>query len=160
MEQEILKLYFREPEKKFTLREISKKTKLPLATVQRRVKKLEKLNLIKNGEIIDSLLFRTEKITFYLKELVKSGLINELIKQFNPSCIILFGSIRKGESNKESDIDIYIESHLSEKFNTSKFEKKLNHEISLFVHKSISELPNELKMNIVNGICLYGVLKL
>jgi predicted nucleotidyltransferase len=160
MEQEILKIYYREPEKKFTLRELSKESKLPLATVQRKMKKLDKLNLIKNGEIVDSLYFRTKKITFYIKELIKSGLIDDLIKHFNPSCIILFGSIRKGESNKNSDIDIFIESHISKPFNVTKFNKKLKHEISLFVYKSILDVPYELRMNIINGISLYGVLKL
>ena len=47
---------------------------------------------------------------YFMEEIVKSGLVDYLIENLNPSCIILFGSIRKGDSVGESDIDIFVES--------------------------------------------------
>ena len=87
-------------------------------------------------------------------------MIDGIIKDFNPSLIILFGSIRKGESTRDSDIDIFIESNLRKDIDLSRYEKKLGHKIQLLIESRIQEVHNNLFNNIINGIKLYGSLKL
>ncbi|MEK6921856.1 MAG: nucleotidyltransferase domain-containing protein, partial [Nanoarchaeota archaeon] len=69
------------------------------------------------------------------------------------------GSVMKGEYNKTSDIDIFIQTQ-ERKIDLSKFEKKLQHSISLFFEEDIHKLSNELFNNIVNGFKISGYLKL
>jgi predicted nucleotidyltransferase len=100
--------------------------------------------------------FKTKKIHFFVEKIVESGLINELIQELNPSCIILFGSFRKGDSTSESDIDLFIETPLSKKIDLKKYTKILRHPVDLFIEKDLHTLQPPLVNNIVNGIKLYG----
>lgn len=158
---QILELFYENPNQRFTIREISKITKIPRATAHRIIRSLKKQGLMnKENFANENLLFKTKKINFFIERIVSSGLIEKLINKFNPSCIILFGSIRKGESIKESDIDLFIESQIKREANLSKFEKKLRHKIQLFVESDINKLQKNLFNNVINGVKLYGSLNL
>ena len=158
--EKIMEVYFEE-EKKFTIRELSAKTKIPKSSVQRIVFDLKKDKILsKDNEIIDSNIFRRKKINFYVERIVGSGLLDFLISELNPSVIILFGSISKGDSVKNSDIDIFIESFVNKELDLGKFERILKHNLQLFVESNIKNLQKHLFNNVVNGIKLYGSLKL
>lgn len=88
-----------------------------------------------------------------------SEVINYLDKSLVSPTIILFGSLSKAESKKNSDIDLCILSHKKE-ININKFEKKLKRKIQLFFFKSIKGINNlELANNIINGYILSGRIK-
>jgi len=158
--QKIMELYFKESNP-MTIRKISSITNIPKSSTQRIIQKLKKDKIItKEGEIIDSNLFRRKKINFYTEKIVKSGLVNYLISELNPSAIILFGSISRGDSIKTSDIDIFIETYIKKELNLEKFEKKIGHKIEIFKETKINNLQNHLFNNIINGIRLYGGIKL
>ena len=156
----ILWLLYEHPEKAFTVREIAKHTKIPKSSVQQYLQDLKKQHFVNaENKIINSLLMKIKKINHFVEKIVSSGLLECLIAELNPSCIILFGSIRKGESVKESDIDIFVESALKKKLKLTSFEKELAHSIQLFVEPDIHNLPPQLFNNVVNGIKLYGSFK-
>lgn len=154
----ILEVFYEWPQKKFTVRELAKMTKVPKSTVQKYLTVLKKEKLILEGNLANNsdLLFKTKKINFYVEKVVESGLVGGLVEKLNPSCIILFGSIRKGEAVKESDIDLFVEAPVEKKLELEVYEKKLKREIQLFVHKDIKDLPDHLFNNVTNGIKLYG----
>ena len=77
-----------------------------------------------------------------------------------PSCIVLFGSFRKGDSVNESDIDIFIETARNLKPDLSEFEEKLKHKIQIFKETDINKLPPRLFNNVINGIKLEGFFKI
>lgn len=157
----ILKVYFENTGKAFTVRELSRLTKIPRATVQNKLIELRKDKLLnKNNEFIDSSLFRIKKINYYLEKVVELGLIDYLIKELNPSCIILFGSFRKGDSVKGSDVDLFVESSIKKELDLSKFERKLGHKVDLFVESNLKNLNDTLFNNVVNGIKLFGSFKI
>ena len=89
-----------------------------------------------------------------------SGLIDYLEEKLAPSSIIVFGSARKGEYVKNSDIDLFVESTKRIDLNVSLFEKRLKHKIQLFIEQDINKLPDELFNNIINGIKLSGYVKI
>lgn len=156
-ENQILELFYEKPNQRFTIREIAKITKIPRTTAHRNVESLKKQGLInKENSANENLLFKTKKINLFIEKIVSSGLAEELINKLNPSCIILFGSFRKGESIKESDIDLFVESQIKKEVNLSKFEKKLGHKIQLFVEPNINKIQKNLFNNIINGIKIYG----
>ena len=156
----ILELFYRNPNKKFTVREIAKKTNISKSTVQVYLNSLKKESLILKDNIASgSDYFKIKKTNYYVEKFFKVGLIDYLKQKLNPSCIILFGSIRKGDAVSESDIDLFLEMHHKLEINLSKFEKKLKHKIQVFSETDIKKLPPKLFNNVVNGIKLYGSFK-
>ena len=155
----ILEVFYENPGKTFTIRELAKLTKVPRATVHKKLLELKKEGLIsKENRAGDGLLFEVRKINYFVEKIVDSGLINELVEKLNPSAMVLFGSIRKGDSVKESDIDIFVESFSKKEIGLANYEKKLGHKIDLFVYEHISDVNENLRGNIINGIKLYGYL--
>src|SRR3989339_618551 len=141
----ILRVYFEYPGKKFTVRTLASLTKIPRSSVQVLLNDLKKEKLLdKNNESIASIYFNIKKINYFIDEITKIGLIDYLVEELNPSLIILFGSFRKGESDKESDVDLFIESLVKKELDLGKFEKKLNHKIDLFVESNINNLREDV----------------
>ena len=156
-QDKILELFYECPREKFTVRKIAKETKIPKSTVQKYLLGLKKNDLItKENQANPSLLFKTKKVNYFIEKIVESGLIEFLNEQLNPSCIIIFGSIRKGDSIKESDIDIFIESSVKKELELKTYEKELKHKIELFVYNDINKLQPNLFNNVINGIKLWG----
>jgi predicted nucleotidyltransferase len=152
----IMKIIYENPSKEFTVRELEKIAKLPRATIS------EYLLFLKSKKLLNqnSLLFKIKKINYYTEKIVSAGLIDYLISTLNPSCIILFGSIRKGESDKDSDIDIFIETpYLNKAVALNFYEKKLKHTIQLHRESNLKNLQTNLLNNVINGIKLYGSFK-
>lgn len=161
IENAILELFYEYPNKEFTVREVSKLAKIPRATVHKYLIELRKQELITSeNRAKDNILFKTKKINYFIEKIVASGLIEEFITRLNPSCIILFGSIRRGDSVKESDIDLFVESSVEKQISLKKYEKKLKHKIQLFVEPNINKLQPNLFNNVINGIKLYGSFKI
>lgn len=155
----ILDLLFEYPDKEFTIREISKKVRIPHSTVQRYILALKAKGLIKDNKANQDYYFKFMKSQFITKKIIESGLVGNLAK-LTPSCIILFGSAQKGEYVKESDIDIYIETTNKHELKLDEYEKKIGHKIQLFIEPSVDKLPENLRNNIINGIKLFGYLKI
>ena len=156
----ILKVFYEYPEKGFTVRKISEITGVPRATVQKYLSDLKKQGIVtKNNMAKGNLLFKTKKTCYFIEKIVFSGLVDELVSKLNPSCIILFGSFRKGDSAKESDIDLFVESSIKKEPDLRNYEKVLGHKIQLFLETDIKNLQPKLLNNVVNGIKLYGAFK-
>ncbi|MEK6855159.1 MAG: nucleotidyltransferase domain-containing protein [Nanoarchaeota archaeon] len=163
------------PYKEVYIRELAKKLKIsPFAT-----KKYADV-LVKEGLILEekranlrylkanvkNLFYKHSKITYSIRHLLKSELIEFLKRNIaNLTSITLFGSLAKGEDNEESDIDLLIIGK-EKRLNLSEFENKLNKEITLHFF-SWSEWNSKAKEDhpfyyeIINhGIPLYGELPL
>ncbi|MDD5086546.1 MAG: nucleotidyltransferase domain-containing protein [Candidatus Nanoarchaeia archaeon] len=163
-----MELFFEEPSRNFQIRGISRLTKIAVTSVKKYLEELQKEKLVKKDKETlypsyvanqQNRMFKIYKQQNMILKLHSSGLIDFLEDSLHPRCIILFGSIRRGEYNKKSDIDIFIQSDEKE-INLKKFEKILNHKINLFFQEKISKLSNELFNNIANGIKLSGYLKI
>lgn len=157
----IAELFFEHPNRKFSVREIAKTTGIPASSVQRYLERLRKEGFItaENMPVLNSY-FKFIKAFFLIKRLLEVGAVDYLEEKFNASAIIVFGSARKGEYDRDSDIDIFVESTRNPDIDLSKFEKKLGHRIQLFVKNGIKDLPPNLFNNVINGIKLRGYFKL
>jgi len=156
----VLEPFFEDSNHKFTIREISRKTKIPKTSVQRYLKLLEKEGHIKENIAKITPYFKFKKSSFMIDKIIKSGLIDYIEKKLKSSVIIVFGSIRKGEYEKGSDIDIFVESSVKGNIDLIKFERKFKHKIQLFIKKDIKELPSNLFNNVINGIKVSGYINL
>ena len=138
------------------------------ATVLKYIDVLEKLGFIKKkAETLYPTYFANtnhQKYKFYKKNylvsrLMDSGIVGCIQKETLPSSIILFGSGAKATFVEKSDIDIFVEAKDS-KLNLAKYEKKLNRKISLLFEPNLNNLSKELRNNIINGIILYGFIRI
>lgn len=157
----IMEVFYEFPNQRFTVRKLALKTKMPRSTVHKYLSELKKEMLItKENQPSDSGIFKIKKTFFYMQKLFKTGLIEYIDNELNPSCIILFGSFRKGDSVEDSDIDLFVETTAKKKISLTNFEKKLGHKIQLFIEGDINKLPDRLFNNVVNGIKLKGFFKI
>ncbi|MBW2976986.1 nucleotidyltransferase domain-containing protein [Candidatus Woesearchaeota archaeon] len=156
----ILELFFEFPNEKFTIRGIAKKAKIPKSTVQNYLTKLKSAGLVtKDNQASNTRFFKIKKIHYFIEKIYASGMIDHLNKVYMPSCIILFGSFRKGDSVNTSDIDIFLATTKKDEVDLKKFEQKLKHKVQIFKEADMGNLPDNLFNNIVNGIKLEGSFK-
>jgi len=163
----IMNFFFEEPVRYFHIRELARLSKIAHTSVKNHLAELEKEELIKKVKtpIYDSFIANEENRTYkiykqqhMIMQLYSSKLIDYLEENLHPKCIILFGSVRKGEYKAESDIDLFVQTS-QKNINLEKYEQILKHKISLFFEENITQLSSELFNNIANGIKLSGYLK-
>ncbi|MBD3361832.1 hypothetical protein GF358_03500 [Candidatus Woesearchaeota archaeon] len=104
-------------------------------------------------------MFKIHKQQTITLKIYDSGLIDHIENKLHPRCIILFGSVRKGEYTKKSDIDLFVQAQ-TKQINLEKYEKKLKHKINLFFEKDFHKLSKELLENLINGIKLSGYIRI
>lgn len=161
--------FFTNPNDKLRVRELERKLKMPLPSVIRYVKELQKENILTVNKIGNTVFyiasrahkeFIIEKKLSNLKQIYFCGLIEYLIEEFSNPLIILFGSYSKGEDIESSDIDIFIQTRSRKKISINLYETKLGRKIQLFTFESIGSIPNKnLANNILNGITLNGYIE-
>jgi len=158
---------FKHPTTKYTIRGLAKKTRLSPPTALRVVQKLEKEGIIQKSRVgtasqvsanINSKTYIWMKRVNNLRGIYESGMIEEIIKEFNePQAIILFGSYGRGEDIERSDIDIAIITSRENKMDMNKYEEILGRTISLHCI-TLDNVSKEFKSNLCNGIILNGAL--
>lgn len=169
IKEKIREYFFINPTAKLRVREIERVLDLPLPSIIRYCKELEKEGILaiqKTGNVVFYTANRThenyllEKKLYNIKSLYVSGLIEFLKTDLINPVIILFGSYSKGEDIEKSDIDLYIETSSKKELLLKKFESKLKRKIQIFKHKSINEIKNiHLSNNIINGVILNGFIE-
>ncbi len=168
----ILKPFFEEPSRKYSIRELSRAIKINHTTVRQHLNKLVKEGFLlsnKQGiyyfyQLAPSRKTLNLKLYYNLEKIRESNLVEDLEKAYDFPAIILFGSYRFAMDDAASDVDICLISNIQKEFPTEKYEKKLNRKISLhkFDSKSwkISGKNNPSLINsICNGIALSGELE-
>lgn len=172
--QKVLELFYKYPEKEFSLSDIARQAGVAKANVGNmidelvsigflRVEKLAKIWRVRANQ--ENQYFLRSKIVYNLNFIYRSGLIEFLYNLYNhPKSIILFGAFRKGEDISSSDIDIAVESDDFKEYKTiglrelSDFEKAIGKKIQ--IHEFNRKLlDNYLFNNIANGIVLIGFLE-
>lgn len=163
-----MELFIQFPTKDFSLRGLARELKLSHATIFNYITDLEKLNLIKKKEITlyptyyantESQKYKFYKRNWIVFKISESGLIDLIQEKTLPSSIILFGSGAKATFTEKSDIDIFVEAKETD-LDLIKYEKRLNRKINLLFESNLNHLSKELRNNIINGVVLYGFIKI
>ena len=171
----VVKFFLENPYEEVYLRQLANKLKLSTFATKKYADFLIKEDLIREERKanlrylkanINNLFFKQLKISFNINKILKSGLINFLQENIaNISSIVLFGSMAKGEDDKNSDVDILIIG--KEKYiDLNKFEEKIYKNITLHIF-SWSEWNRKAKEDkafyfdiIGYGLTLYGEMPL
>lgn len=162
----IEELFYENPLQQFQIRGIAKELNIPKSNVKRYIDSLIKKGIVKKEKDIfyyfkareGESLYTFYKKQFFLEKIFKSKIIEFIEEKCLPSSIILFGSISKGEYDKESDIDIFVESE-EISLNLQKFEKILKHKVNILFQPNIKEVGDRLINNLANGTKLSGFLR-
>ena len=169
----ILKSFFEEPNRKFSIRELSRILRINHTTVRQYLNQLVKEGFLSSKKEGLYLFYRLVlskktlnlKLYYNLEKIRESNLIQDLEKVFNLPVIVLFGSYASSMDDKTSDIDICLISNIEKEFQTEKYEKSLNRKISIHKFnknnwiKAKKSNPNLIN-NICNGIVLSGELEI
>ena len=164
----VFEVFVDEPLKIQFIKQISRKINLAPTSVKKHIQDLEKGNIItkRKGERFygyianrDSENFLFYKKMFNLMKIKESGLLENLINSLFPKSIVLYGSYFRGEDVEGSDIDLFILSKKGKNINLENFEKTLKRKIHIITEEKFNNINNNLKLEIINGIVLYGYLK-
>ncbi len=169
----VLKFFLENPYEEFYLRQLAKQLKLSPFAIKKYADLLVKENVIAEERKANlryfkantsNLFFRHLKIAFNVQSIAKCGLLDFLRQNLaNVSAIVLFGSLAKGENDRNSDVDILVIGK-EKRLRLEKFEELINREVTLHVF-SWSEWNAKVKQDkafyaeiISHGIPLYGEL--
>jgi predicted nucleotidyltransferase len=169
----ILKPFFDDPGRKFSIRELSRLLKINHTTVRQYLNRLVKEEFLssKNEGVYSFYHLVLSKKTLNLKlysnleKIRESNLIEDLERAYDLPVIVLFGSYASARDDINSDIDICLISNVEKEFSVERYEKILNRKISLHKfskdswNKSKKSNPNLIN-NICNGIILSGELEI
>jgi len=150
-------------------REIAKELGIPLTTIQRSLLELEKNNVLdvvvqgknkvyslKKNLMARKFVYNAEnyKMAKLLLRYPNLGpIISDVLSKNKSSLIILFGSYAKFSANKNSDIDIYLDTlNIKEKKEAEMVNSKVNAKIGRFDVKSLL-----IKEIIINHVIIKGV---
>lgn len=167
IKQSIRNHYFENPTARLRVRELERALKLPLPSVIRYCKELEKEGILARYVIGTTVYYtasRSEKYCFAkklynLQRLQESGLVRYLKEELSNPPIVLFGSFARGEDTEESDIDLYVECSTKKELKLEKYEKKLRREVNILQSNSLKSISAHLANNIINGITLNNQLE-
>jgi len=168
----ILKIFFENPFKKYSIRQLSRILKINHTSIRQYLDKLSRegyLFLKKEGvysfyQLVLNKKTLNLKLYYNLEKIRKSEIIEDLEQKYNFPVILVFGSYCFAKDDSSSDIDLCLISDIKKDFSFEKYEKILNRKINL--HKFDKKQWNKSKKlnphlinNICNGIVLSGELE-
>jgi len=162
-----LKPFFENCYRRINVREYSRILKISPPTASKTLSEYGKSGLLSSEKDRNYIFYSANKNNKHFIDLSRiywrdklSEVINYLDNSLLNPTIILFGSLAKGETKADSDVDLCVIAHKKE-INVSNFEKKLKRKMQLFFFDSIKDIKNkELANNIINGYILKGRVKL
>ncbi|MBI2140573.1 ArsR family transcriptional regulator [Candidatus Woesearchaeota archaeon] len=166
-----LQPFFEDPNRKFSIRELSRILRINHTTVRQHLNRLSKEGLLASKregvytffQLVLSKKMLNLKLFYNLEKIRESHIIEDLERAYDLPVIVLFGSCAAARDDMSSDIDICLISNIDKDFQAEKYEKLLKRKISLQrfskdswgrAKKSNPHLIN----SICNGIVLSGEL--
>ena len=158
----ILSQFFENPNKKNSIRELSRILKINHTTVRQYLNKLVKEGFLSSKKeglysfyqlVLDK---KTSNLKLYynLEKIRESKIIENLEKDYDLPVIVLFGSYASAMDDSTSDIDLCLISNIEKEFSTEKYEKKLNRKVSINkFNKTSWEKAKKSNHNLINNIC-------
>jgi len=147
LREELLVLYFTNPNKKYYLRELERILNFSVGNIRRELIKLESTGLFlseSKGNLVYYYLNKSYPLFKELKSIIfktsgASKILQNILKKFKDiDRAFIFGSFAKGEEREDSDIDLLIIGEVNEDKlieEIDKLEKKLQREINYAIYE-------------------------
>lgn len=163
-----LKPFFEDCYRNISIREYARLTKISPPTASKLLKKFYKEGLLTKEPKLGYIMFQANRDEkkfielsrfYWYHRIEESGLLEELEKELFLPCIILFGSLSKAETTKNSDMDLAVIAPTKE-LELKNYEKKIGRKIHIIQAPNFNELKSsELRNNILNGYVILGKVK-
>lgn len=140
----VIRVFLDNPGKEVHVREVANLSKVSPGSAKKYLDILYKENLLLRRKQANLLLyrgnlenpaFRQMKIAHSTHKLLRCGLVDFLVSELSPASVILFGSVARGEDDKDSDVDLFVLAKKRE-VDLIKFEKGLKRKINLIAYDS------------------------
>ena len=162
----VMQLFFKNPEKRFHIRQIARLTDVASSGVIKIMKKLKNNKLVKSKQerMVEEVeadfdgRFLQVKRAYNLVSLYDAGLVQVLQDFYEGAATVVFGSYSEGTDTSRSDVDIAVVTKNEKTPDLSKFEKKLGRRIKL-MPISLESATTEFKNSLSNGIVVAGYLE-
>ena len=161
-----LSVFFEDCYREISVREYARMIRITPPTASKTLKEFSKEGLLKMREERGFIFFMANRESQVLRDLsrvywrIKLEKFVEYIRDtIHPDSVVLFGSLSKLEVTDKSDIDISIFGGFKKDVDIKKFEKNTGREIQIFRFESLDKVNKELKINIMRGVILQGVLR-
>ena len=158
----ILGSFFEYPNRKFSIRELSRILKINHTTVRQYLNKLVEEGFLSSKKeglysfyqlILDKKTLNL-KLYYNLEKIRESKIVEDLEKNYDLPVIVLFGGYASAMDDTTSDVDLCLISNIKKEFSTEKYEKKLNRKVSIHIFNNKSwEKTKKLNPNLINNIC-------
>lgn len=167
----VLCLFLENPFKEFYLREIARNLNISTQTAKRFIdlflmkgiiSRQEKGNLHILKLNSESIFVKQMKLCLNIFKINETKIVKKLVDELNASAVILFGSIARGEDDKNSDLDLLVISKEKRRPNLENLEKKLGRSINLITYsvsdwrKKVIENKSFYEKIVYDGIVLFG----
>lgn len=170
---EILKLFFKDPEKEYYFREIAKNLNKEPSYYQKYLDNFVEDKILLDERRGNMRFFRLNKKSFLYEEIksivsktlgVESEIKKLVDKLNNVECAFIFGSIAKGAENINSDVDLMLIGDINQDILTtaiSSIEGKISREINYHIYSS-QEIVKKIKEkdNFISNVFLSPIIKL
>ena len=167
LQLEILRFLYLQAGVKFNANQLAKRIGVSQTAIAKALPLLVKEELVKQEQDKESGRYAIElnrdnplvislKRAENLKMLYESSLPQYLYDSLPGTTIILFGSYSRGDDTATSDIDIAVIGIKEKELDLSSFTKKLGRDIVCNFYGSLTDVLNNLRNNLLNGIVLSG----
>jgi len=161
-----LAVFFEDCYREISVREYAREVGVSPPTASKILNFFSKEGLLLRREERGFLLFRVNRESSVAQDLSRiywrkklKELIEFLEKELYFDSVVLFGSLGKLETTKNSDVDLAVFCKSKKELDLKKFEKKLGREVQIFVFEELRKVNKELASNIRNGYILGGYLE-
>ena len=158
----ILMPFFEDPNRKFSIRELSRILKINHTSVRQYLNILVTEGFLSSKKegvysfyrlVLDKKMLNL-KLYYNLEKLRESHIIEDLEKDYDRPVIVLFGSYASATDDRDSDIDICLITNIGKDFLTEKYVEKLNRKISIHkFNKTSWEKAKKTNPYLINNIC-------
>lgn len=164
----IMRVFFEYPEEEFGVRKTARILGIAPASASKELKKLAAFGLLREKKehnmnlysaALENEIYRDMKIFYTIWKIRSSGVTKYIQRELGKCAIVLVGMGAMGLDNQESGINLIIFSEKNEKLDFERFSKKINRELKAKVVGSMSELNEEEKEELLNGVVIEGILK-
>ena len=158
----ILKSFFEDPTRKFSIRELSRILKINHTTVRQYLNTFVKEGFLSSKKegvysfyqlVLDKKTLNL-KLYYNLEKMRESKIIEDLERNYDLPVIVLFGGYASAMDDTTSDIDICLISNIEKEFSTEKYEKTLKRKVSIHKFNTTSwEKAKKSNPHLINNIC-------
>ncbi len=154
--------FFEDCCREISVREYGREVSLSPATASKLLNRFAVEGYLGRREMRGFLLFRVDEGSLVMRDLSRiywRGRLKGVLDSLDFDSVVLFGSLAELKVVRDSVVELAVFGRGKGEVGVGKFEKVLGRKVRVSRFESLGDVPEELRLNIVNGCVLRGSLK-